>query len=151
MLEGFSQHPIGFLAVLAASKPRSQEVEFQQGCMELGSMHQCPLQQRSWAAGRLTAVHCGCSGGQRMNEFTVGLGGLYTSLDLPEGSWGWPEASWDWPEASLDWPKASLNGRRPFFRLAEGQCSSFPQELDSDSVRRTLHLSSFIKCTTLRF
>ena len=56
MLECFSQHLIGFLAVLAASLPGTGlEVELQQICMELGFMHQCLLQPRSWAGGRLTA------------------------------------------------------------------------------------------------
>ena len=42
MLECFLQQIIGFLAVLAASMPRS--VDFQQSCMELTSMHECLLQ-----------------------------------------------------------------------------------------------------------
>ena len=56
MLEYFLQDPIGFPAVLAASLPGTGlEVELQHICMELGFMHQCLLQPRSWAGGRLTA------------------------------------------------------------------------------------------------
>ena len=46
-------------------------------------------------------------------------------LGLARGQFGLAKGQFEWP-----------------LRLAAGQCSSFPQELDNDSCHRQLHLSS---------
>ena len=75
----------------------------------------------------------------KLSEVQFGL--VATQLDWPATSLDWPEGCWDWPnqfglaKGQFDWPEAKKTGRRPL-RLAGGQSSSFPQELDNDSCRQ---------------